>query len=264
MSDSYPSGSTGDNFDASSSGSQNPSGTSGRMDTVRDEASNLGGQAKDAGRQVTDVAKSEASNVASEAKYQAKNLWREARGQLHDQAGTQQKRVAGGLRSLSDELQTMANSSETDGAAAGLVREVAQRTGSAAGWLDQRDPGSLLNEVKSFARRRPGIFIAAAAAAGLLAGRLARSLADDARSGSGAESGADIDDTPNYTATAGTVPPPPPSREIRSAGTPVHRAESDRAESERASEPDSPETPALRDIRRPNRPMASSRSRLAA
>ena len=45
-----------------------------------------------------------------------------------------------------------------------------------ASWLENRDPGSLLEEVKSFARQRPGTFLLAAAGAGLLAGRLGRSL----------------------------------------------------------------------------------------
>ena len=45
-----------------------------------------------------------------------------------------------------------------------------------ASWLENRDPGSLLDEVKSFARQRPGTFLLAAAGAGLLAGRLGRSL----------------------------------------------------------------------------------------
>ena len=55
--------------------------------------------------------------------------------------------------------------------AGNLVREAAQRTGSLAEWLNARDPGSVLDEVKSFARRRPGAFIAIAAVAGVAVGR---------------------------------------------------------------------------------------------
>jgi hypothetical protein len=49
------------------------------------------------------------------------------------------------------------------------AREVAQ-------WLDGRDPGSLIDEVRSYARRRPGTYLAIALGAGLLAGRLTRGL----------------------------------------------------------------------------------------
>src|SRR4029077_10670527 len=56
----------------------------------------------------------------------------------------------------------------------------------AAGWLADRDPGALLDEVRSFARRKPGTYLAIALGAGVLAGRLTRGLtapADDTPSG---------------------------------------------------------------------------------
>ena len=58
-----------------------------------------------------------------------------------------------------------------------LAKQASQRAGDAAGWLDQRDPGSLVTEVKQFARQRPGAFLAAAAVIGLVGGRMSRSLA---------------------------------------------------------------------------------------
>ncbi len=51
----------------------------------------------------------------------------------------------------------------------------------ASDWLAQRDPGSLLHEVKSFARRKPGVFIAGALVAGVVAGRLTRALTENAK-----------------------------------------------------------------------------------
>ena len=75
----------------------------------------------------------------------------------------------------------MADSSENPGVASDLAHQAASRAAGVADWLDQRDPGSLLNEVKGFARRRPGTFIAIAAVAGVLAGRLTRSVVADAQ-----------------------------------------------------------------------------------
>ena len=75
----------------------------------------------------------------------------------------------------------MAGAADQDGMARGLVDDVARRAGDAASWLDQRDPGSLLEEARSFARQRPGTFLAIAAGVGVLAGRLSRSLVDEAR-----------------------------------------------------------------------------------
>jgi hypothetical protein len=125
---------------------------------------------------VAETAKTEAANVASEAKANAKDLLYQARSDLTDQAGAQQQKVASGLRSISEELHSMARASDQPGVASDLVRQAAERSSSLAAWLDGRDPGSLLNEVKSFARQRPGTFLILAAGAGVLAGRLTRSL----------------------------------------------------------------------------------------
>ncbi|GAB2525898.1 hypothetical protein [Paramicrobacterium agarici] len=73
----------------------------------------------------------------------------------------------------------MARGSERNGVATELVKQAASKSSDVASWLDQRDPGSLLDEVKGFARRKPGVFIGAAAVAGILAGRLTRSMTGD-------------------------------------------------------------------------------------
>lgn len=146
-----------------------------------------------AGQHVAGVAKDELRKVTTESKQQAKDLYRQTQSELADQAASQQKRVASGLRSLGDEFGSMADSSESQGVASDLAHQAASRAAGVADWLDQRDPGSLLNEVKGFARRRPGTFIAIAAVAGVLAGRLTRSVVAEAKepteSGAGGTTG---------------------------------------------------------------------------
>ncbi|XTR51337.1 hypothetical protein ACOM2C_13950 [Pseudarthrobacter sp. So.54] len=144
-------------------------GTS-RTDAVKDEAADVKRQATDSAQSVASTAKTEAANVATEVKTNAKDLLNQAKSDLTDQAGTQQQKVAEGLRSVSTELNTMADASEQPGVAADLVRQVAERSSAVAVWLEGRDPGSLLTEVKSFARQRPGTFLMIAAGAGVLAG----------------------------------------------------------------------------------------------
>lgn len=75
----------------------------------------------------------------------------------------------------------MSGNSEGSGVATEFVGQAATRLQGVAGWLDDRDPGSLLSEVKQFAARRPGVFIGVAAAAGLLAGRLTKGLLAEAK-----------------------------------------------------------------------------------
>jgi ElaB/YqjD/DUF883 family membrane-anchored ribosome-binding protein len=149
--------------------------------TPADRAGTVGHETKQAAGDVAQTATQEAKQVGREAKDQARQLWSQTRRDLTDQATTQQTRVAGGLRELADQLGAMAGSTEQDGMAKGLVDDVARRAGDAATWLDQRDPGTLLEEARSFARQRPGTFLAIAAGVGVLAGRLSRSLVDEAR-----------------------------------------------------------------------------------
>lgn len=59
-----------------------------------------------------------------------------------------------------------------------LSHAASQRISEVADWLEQRDPQDLLNDVTRFARRRPGTFLAIAAGAGLLAGRMGRGIRD--------------------------------------------------------------------------------------
>jgi hypothetical protein len=173
-------------------------GTAGtsRRDAVKDEAGEVARTAKDSAQNVAETARTEAANVASEVKASTKDLLAQARTDLTHQAGAQQQKVADGLRSVSNELHAMAQASDQPGVASDLVRQAAERSSSVASWLDARDPGSLLDEVKAFARQRPGTFLLLAAGAGVLAGRLSRSLSagapePTARSAAGA--------TPEYS-----------------------------------------------------------------
>ncbi|PZF55570.1 hypothetical protein DEJ23_11720 [Curtobacterium sp. MCSS17_008] len=151
----------------------------GKADAAKGAAQDVAGDAKEKAGNVAGTAKEQASNVASEATEHAKQLYSQASDTLKEQAAGQQERAAGGLRSLGEQLGRMAEKDDEQGLAAKVVRDLSQRAGSAAGYLENRDPGSLLDEVKSFAARKPGTFIALAAGAGILAGRLTKALATE-------------------------------------------------------------------------------------
>ncbi|RAZ30604.1 hypothetical protein [Microbacterium sp. SMR1] len=168
------------NYGEPTSGSQTGSG-SGTAETAKHEAGEVAGAAKAEAGHVVETAKQEAAGVASEAKSQAKQVYAQTKQQLTEQAASQQQRVADGLRSIGDELDSLAQNSENPGIATDLVRQVSTRVSGASDWLSQRDPGSLVSEVKSFARRKPGVFIAGALIAGVVAGRLTRALTESAK-----------------------------------------------------------------------------------
>jgi ElaB/YqjD/DUF883 family membrane-anchored ribosome-binding protein len=164
-----------------------PAGQSSTTDVAKGQAAEVGQGAAEAGKHVAGVAKDQASTVVSEAGSQAKQLLGQTRSELTEQAGQQQQRLAGGLRSLSEELRSMAQNSDQPGVATDLAHQAAQRSQSLASWLEGREPGQLVTELKSFARQRPGTFLLVAAGVGLLAGRLTRGLKDEAAPSGGSQ-----------------------------------------------------------------------------
>ncbi len=195
---------------------------SSRKDAAKEEAADVARTAKGSAQNVAETAKSEAANVAYEAKANAQDLLHQAKSGLTSQAGTQQQKAAEGIRNISSQLHSMASAPDQQGVASDLVRQAAERTSSIASWLENREPGDLLNEVQRFARNRPGTFLLLAAGAGVLAGRLTRGLTagapvsttatDTSAAGlTGQYSGSTYGDQYNqsYPVAGGTVPPPP-------------------------------------------------------
>ena len=159
-------------------GASNGHGNGGQQTTevAKEQAADVADSAKQAGSQVAQTVKEQAAGVTNEAGRQAKQLLAEAQSELSEQAAQQQQKVAGGLHALADELDGMVRGSEQDGVATDLARQAADKARQLGAWLEDRDPGSLLDEVRDFGRRRPGAYLAIAAGAGILAGRLARGL----------------------------------------------------------------------------------------
>jgi ElaB/YqjD/DUF883 family membrane-anchored ribosome-binding protein len=180
-----------------------PTGETSTADVAKQQAGDVASGATDAGKHVASVAGEQAQQVAGEAKSQAKDLLHQTRGELTTQASEQQKRVAGGLRALSDEFGSMADKSDNQGVATDLTRQAAQRAQTVASWLEDREPGQILDEVTRFARRKPGTFLALAAGAGLIAGRLGRGLqAANSSDSSSSSSSADRAGLADNTQTA--------------------------------------------------------------
>jgi len=183
--------------------------------TAKDEASSVARTAADSGGQVADTAKQEGQKVVSEAVGQARNLVGEARAQVAQQATSQQSKAISTVRTLGEELQTMASSSDSSGIAAEVVRQAATRVQGVADWLENREPQDLVEDARNFARRKPGVFLLGAAAAGLAAGRLTRAGVDVKRDTSSSSSQTALpsyettyttsyETTPTYAGTAAT------------------------------------------------------------
>ena len=156
---------------------------SSAKDRAKEHAGAVAQDAKESTKSVASTAATEAKDVAHEARTQLRQLFTQLTGEATDQASGQTQRAVGGLRSLSSELSGMAQSQQGEsGLATDLARQGASRLDAAAGWLEGRQPGEILDEVRSFARRRPGAFIAGAALLGLVGGRMTRGLTGDSSS----------------------------------------------------------------------------------
>lgn len=157
---------------------------------MKDKASAAGSTAKEGAGRVIDAEKQmahdtahEAKNVAkdtvAEARTQAKDLFAQTRDEVSRTAGEQLQRLSGTTSSLSSEFGKMASSSEEGGLAASLVEQASSYLDRATQWVEGREPGDLLTDVKHYARRHPGTFMAVAAGLGLVAGRIARGAKDE-------------------------------------------------------------------------------------
>jgi vacuolar-type H+-ATPase subunit H len=176
-------------------GEVSPTTQSSTTDVAKDQVGQVGQTAKESGKQVASTAAEEATNVVSETRRQAKDMTREVSNQVQEQAAVQKAKAAERLRSLGEELRSMAAQGGQSGPASDLAQQAADKVTDLAQWIDQRDPGSLVEEFRTLARRKPGAFLMGAAAAGVLAGRLTRGAVQAAKSdSSNGSGGSDISD----------------------------------------------------------------------
>ncbi len=144
---------------------------------AKEKATEAAQAGKQAAGEVAQTAADKAKDVAEETKTQARNVAMEAKDQLLHHTGEQHRNLVNNLRSLGDELGSMAErGDEQSGMATDVVAKASKRAHSAASWLDAREPGQLVDELRSFAARRPAAFLVGAVAAGVLAGRLTRGV----------------------------------------------------------------------------------------
>ncbi|RBY86928.1 hypothetical protein [Blastococcus sp. TF02A-26] len=236
---------------ATSAGATSPSTgeSTSKADVAKDEARNVGQTAAQGASQVASTAADQAKEVVQETKAQAQDVIAQGRDQLRQQVVSQQQKAGQGLAGLADALRGMADgNAPAPGPAADLVKQGASSLQQFADALQNREPADLLEEIRSFARRKPGTFLLGAALAGVVAGRLTSGVkaahSDTSTSSSGTtgtyrtpanyvdpapaysgygETGVYSEATTGYgTATTGGAPvPPPPYGTVPPAGSVV-------------------------------------------
>src|SRR3954471_389588 len=185
--------------------------TTGTDTSTKERAQQTASTAADEGKHVAGVAAGEAKGVAAEAAQQARGVVGDAvgqvRGQLDDQGRQQKDKLAGTLSTFSEDLSRM--SEQGSGLAAQVADEGAERARSPPRHLDGREPTELLDDVRRFARQRPGTFLLGALAAGVVAGRLLRGTKDAAEAAEAQGSSGVTTDSGLRPLSTGVAPPPP-------------------------------------------------------
>ncbi len=166
-------------------GSPDVTGSSA-TDAAKQEASNLATKLQEQGSTAAETLQQGSQQIAAEAKAQVGRLSEEAQTQLHmlleqaqqemaARATDQTDKAATNLRGLGEEFRALAEGRTED--ASRLIPYVQQAGQKARSYADRLEMGGISgigNDLTSFARRRPGLFLLGALTAGFATARLVR------------------------------------------------------------------------------------------
>ncbi|HYI61697.1 MAG TPA: hypothetical protein VEW93_07820 [Acidimicrobiales bacterium] len=188
--------------------------TTDTMRTAADEGRQVASTAAEQAREVMGTAAEQAASVGGQAVEQARGVLDSATGEVRDQLEQRLRDLAGAARGTANELEALCDGRPDDaGRTRDLARQASEHLGRMADRAEEMGVQGVVQEVGDMARRRPVVFLAGAAAAGVLVGRLARA-GREARSdeGDGNGNGA-VTPTPaaGMPAPAAPLPPPVPS-----------------------------------------------------
>jgi len=143
-------------------------GAPGQAQAAKEEAMNQASDLKDTAREhvgaMTDDAKEKATNVAHDV-----------RRELETQGDTQAKRAASALHNVGSQLSDMANAGQP-GPVVDVTRQLADKSRQIASRLEERGVQGVGGDLRRFARRQPGLFLAAAGVTGFLVTRMLRNV----------------------------------------------------------------------------------------
>lgn len=135
------------------------------------DAREVGKDIKNAAQEATERAKQEAARLGDKAKQHAEGYADEKKNEAGERIGT----LASSLRALADKLEN------EEQWLAGYVSSAADQLDDFSNTVRNREVGEILQDVESFARRQPTLFLAGAAAIGFAAGRFMKASSDRRR-----------------------------------------------------------------------------------
>lgn len=154
----------------------------------------------------------EARHLVDEGKEQLRTLTGDARTAMRERADERTSTIAAHLAGIADDLDTMAGSTEDEGPLPTAAHQLAGVARNASRRLEEGGAEGVVDDVRSFARRRPGVFLGVAFGLGIVAGRLLRGDVDERRDGDGSSTREiDLRDTSTQGSLARTAAPGAPT-----------------------------------------------------
>jgi len=141
-----------------------------------EQADELRGTVKEHAGEVASSARDQAGEVVRTARTETQQVVDRTRSAVENEARQRTDALAQSVRKVGDGLQALADGRpEEAGPVVGYARDAASRVGEVAQRLENRGYDGLVEDVSGFARRRPGVFLGAAALLGFAVGRVVRS-----------------------------------------------------------------------------------------
>ena len=156
-------------------GPNGPSEKGDKVETAKAESAEIAETAKQAGREVMSEVSEQTSAVARTAKDQFGQLATQTRQELKAQSEQRGEQLAARLQTWAGQMKALIEGRVEDaGDLRGLIGDAQQRLESYASALRERGPDGVMQDVRAFARRRPGMFLLAAGATGFAIGRIVK------------------------------------------------------------------------------------------
>ena len=154
------------------------------MERVPGSTGGTTGSSTQVGNQATEQAKQQSQQLAHQARQQASNLasrtTEQAKSQLANQKHSASQRLTPVQSALRESAQQLRNQGQ--GQVGDYAEKAADQVERFSTYLRQTEVDEIMEEVRGFARRRPGLFLGSAAAVGFFATRFLKSSSEEASS----------------------------------------------------------------------------------
>lgn len=144
------------------------------MTASRERTMEAAGEARSEVSHVAQEARDQASHVMHEAQAGVSDVVDEARRVIHDEADKQTHTLAESVQRVAGDLRSMADASEEHSVASDYVGRIGRSLDDVARRLEDGGIDGALDEMRSVARRHPGMFIAGSALSGFALARIMR------------------------------------------------------------------------------------------